>query len=197
MSYSPILIAHIFGGPTADDLRRLGMWLTVEEPQSAKRTGPGCKHGLQVSKAEFWNEVRKSERSVVSLPWVPLSGGLLSRGIQDAGMKQQKREKHVRRIGCITQQNGKYLLIGKKDPDGVEIVSSEDLFPHIGHRVQVKEFWARGSSGNNSGDGSTSVSGTDDINKVPQDAIKRDITVTEVKMISDHCDTSSDANAGK
>jgi ATP-dependent helicase/nuclease subunit A len=49
---------------TADDLRRLGMWLTVEEPQLRVVLDLAVNTVLQVSKASFWDEARKSEHSV-------------------------------------------------------------------------------------------------------------------------------------
>ena len=49
---------------TADDLRRLGMWLTVEEPQLRPVLDLAVNTVLQVSKADFWDEAKKSDRSV-------------------------------------------------------------------------------------------------------------------------------------
>jgi len=49
---------------TSDDLRRLGMWLTVEEPQLRQVLDIAMNTVLQVSKADFWDEAKKSDRSV-------------------------------------------------------------------------------------------------------------------------------------
>jgi ATP-dependent exoDNAse (exonuclease V) beta subunit len=49
---------------TSDDLRRLGMWLTVEEPRLRPVLDLAVNTALQVSKADFWDEAKKSERSV-------------------------------------------------------------------------------------------------------------------------------------
>ena len=49
---------------TAEDLRRLGMWLTVEEPQLRPVLDLAVNTVLQVSKAEFWDEAKKSDSSV-------------------------------------------------------------------------------------------------------------------------------------
>jgi ATP-dependent helicase/nuclease subunit A len=49
---------------TADDLRRLGVWLTVEEPQLRPVLDLAVSTVLQVSKADFWDEAKKSDRSV-------------------------------------------------------------------------------------------------------------------------------------
>jgi ATP-dependent exoDNAse (exonuclease V) beta subunit len=49
---------------TADDLRRLGMWLTVEEPALRDVLEIAVSTVLQVSKAEFWDDAKKSDHSV-------------------------------------------------------------------------------------------------------------------------------------
>ena len=49
---------------TADDLRRLGMWLTVEEPQLRDVLDLAVNTVIQVSKADFWDEAKKSDCSV-------------------------------------------------------------------------------------------------------------------------------------
>jgi ATP-dependent helicase/nuclease subunit A len=49
---------------TSEDLRRLGMWLTVEEPQLRDVLDLAVNTVLQVSKADFWDQAKKSDRSV-------------------------------------------------------------------------------------------------------------------------------------
>lgn len=49
---------------TSEDLRRLGMWLTVEEPQLRDVLEVAVNTVLQVSKASFWDKAKKSDRSV-------------------------------------------------------------------------------------------------------------------------------------
>jgi ATP-dependent helicase/nuclease subunit A len=49
---------------TADDLHRLGMWLTVEEPPLRDVLEFAVSTVLQVSKAEFWDDAMKSDHSV-------------------------------------------------------------------------------------------------------------------------------------
>jgi len=50
--------------PTSDDLRRLGMWLTVEEPELRNVLDLAVSTVLQVSQANFWGEAKKSHRCV-------------------------------------------------------------------------------------------------------------------------------------
>ena len=49
---------------TAADLRRLGMWLTVEEPELRAVLDLAVTTVLQVAKAGFWTDAKKSEHSV-------------------------------------------------------------------------------------------------------------------------------------
>ena len=60
------LLEHAMGQKQAssDDLRRLGMWLTVEQPQLRPVLDLAVNTVLQVSKAEFWNDAKNSECSV-------------------------------------------------------------------------------------------------------------------------------------
>jgi hypothetical protein len=39
--------------------------------------------------------------------------------------------------GCISSKDGKFYLATKKHPEGVQIMSSDDLSKHVGHTVTV------------------------------------------------------------
>ena len=61
-----------------------------------------------------------------------------SGGSSDSSMKHDKMEgKSMSMIGCIGEKDGKYMIMNKKHPDGVQLMSSEDLGPHVGHKVKV------------------------------------------------------------
>jgi ATP-dependent exoDNAse (exonuclease V) beta subunit len=49
---------------TAEDLQRLGMWLTVEQPQSSQVLELAVKTVLFVSKSDFWDKAKRSDCSV-------------------------------------------------------------------------------------------------------------------------------------
>ena len=49
---------------TCDDLRRLGLWLTVENPELRDVLDLAVSTVLHVSKADFWNQAKESNRSV-------------------------------------------------------------------------------------------------------------------------------------
>jgi hypothetical protein len=45
--------------------------------------------------------------------------------------------KSMSMTGCIAEKDGKYMLQTKKHPDGIQLMSSQDLKPHVGHTVTV------------------------------------------------------------
>jgi hypothetical protein len=51
--------------------------------------------------------------------------------------------------GCVQSQGSGYALVDKKHPNGVQLLTSEDLSAHVGHKVQVKGTWeAAGNTAN-------------------------------------------------
>lgn len=86
------------------------------------------------------------------------------------GTKQSdsmKSGKTMSWVGCIAEKDGKYMLQTAKHPDGVELDSTEDLKPHVGHKVKIM-----GSMENS-------------------DASMKMVKVSSMKMISDTCDMSN------
>jgi hypothetical protein len=53
-------------------------------------------------------------------------------------MKSEKMAmKKMTIVGCISEKDGKYLLTNKEHPGGIELTSSDDLKPHVGHQVKI------------------------------------------------------------
>jgi len=48
--------------------------------------------------------------------------------------------------GCVQSQGSGYALVDKKHPNGVQLLTSEDLSAHVGHKVQVKGTWEAASN---------------------------------------------------
>jgi hypothetical protein len=93
--------------------------------------------------------------------------------------------------GCIAEKDGKYMMMNKEHPDGVQLMSSEDLKPHVGHKVHVKGMMMH----NMSGDSMKSDDAMKKDNTMSKDDnMKHDgmgmmaMKVTEMKMESEHCD---------
>jgi hypothetical protein len=66
-------------------------------------------------------------------------------------------------IGCVAEKDGKYMMMNKANPNGVQMMTSEDMKAHVGHKMKM--------TGTMSGD-------------------KMSMTVTSMKMISTTCGTS-------
>ena len=53
--------------------------------------------------------------------------------------------KKAKMTGCVQSQGSGYALVDKKHPNGVQLLTSEDLSAHVGHKVEVKGTWEAGS----------------------------------------------------
>ncbi len=97
----------------------------------------------------------------------------------DSSMKKSdSMGKKMTMTGCVSEKDGKYMLMDKKHPDGIELMSSEDLKPHVGHKVSVTGMMEGDSMGKDN---------------MSHDGMKKDnmamsgFKVTSMKMVSDHC----------
>ncbi len=56
----------------------------------------------------------------------------------DSSMKKDHMAgKKMSMTGCIAEKDGKYTMMNKEHPNGVQLMSSEVLKPHVGHKVKV------------------------------------------------------------
>jgi len=92
----------------------------------------------------------------------------------DSSMKKSdSMGKQMTMTGCVSEKDGKYMLTDKKHPNGVELMSPEDLKPHVGHKV--------------------SVTGMMDDNSMSDDSMSNHnmamsgFKVNSMKMVSDRC----------
>jgi hypothetical protein len=94
----------------------------------------------------------------------------------DSSMKKSdSMGKKMTMTGCISEKDGKYMLTDKKHPDGVELMSSEDLKPHVGHKVTVTGMMEGNSMAKDSMGMSKDSMGM------------ASFKVTSMKMVSDKC----------
>ena len=107
----------------------------------------------------------------------------------DSSMKKSDAMgKQMTITGCIAEKDGKYMLKNKKHPDGVELMSSDDLKPHVGHKVSVTGMMQ----------GDSAMSG----DNMSKDGMSKDsmamsgFKVTSMKMVSENC-TMPDAMMNK
>ncbi len=117
----------------------------------------------------------------------------------DSSMKHDDMTgKSMSMSGCIGEKDGKYMMMDKKHPDGVQLMSSEDLKPHVGHKVKVTGTMEKTDSMSNDSKSNDSKSNdtmkSDDKMKI--DSMSHDsmtmmaMKVSSVKMESKKCDIS-------
>jgi len=51
--------------------------------------------------------------------------------------KDTKGGKMMSMTGCISEKDGKYMMMNKEHPDGVMLMTSENMKPHVGHKMKV------------------------------------------------------------
>jgi hypothetical protein len=102
----------------------------------------------------------------------------------DSMKKGQPSGKKRSMTGCIAEKDGKYMMTNQKHPDGVQLMTSEDLKPHVGHTVKVT-----GMMESMSGDSMKSddkMAGGDNM-KHDNMAMMGTMKVSSMKMVSAHC----------
>jgi hypothetical protein len=91
----------------------------------------------------------------------------------DSSMKKSDSMSQMTMSGCVSEKDGTYMLTDKKHPNGVGLMSSEDLKPHVGHKVSVTGMMEGNSmSGDSTSKGNMAMSG---------------FKVNSMKMVSDRC----------
>ncbi len=83
--------------------------------------------------------------------------------------------KTMNAVGCIAEKGGRYMLMNKQHPDGMMLMGSEDMKPHVGHKVKLtgmmeKDSMMKGDMNSNDSMGMMAMK------------------VTSMKMMFDHCD---------
>jgi hypothetical protein len=84
----------------------------------------------------------------------------------NGAMQSQDSAKAARSwTGCISSKDGKFYLATKKHPEGVQIMSDDDLSKHVGHTVTVMGTMQKSSDA----------------------SMPAMLTVTSMKMVSESC----------
>ena len=112
----------------------------------------------------------------------------------DSSMKHDNMSgKSMSMTGCIGEKDGKYMMMDKKHPDGVQLMSSEDLKPHVGHKVKVTGTMEKMDSMSNDSKSNDSMKSDDKMKSGSmshEDMGMTAMKVTSMKMESDKCDMS-------
>lgn len=92
--------------------------------------------------------------------------------------------------GCISENDGKYMLMSKDRPSGIELTSAQDLKPHVGHTVTLTgSMQDSANTANPANQGLVPSSKERDANKTTT------LQVNSLKMVSTTCSTgNSDAS---
>jgi hypothetical protein len=98
--------------------------------------------------------------------------------------------KKAKMTGCISSQGGSYYLVDKKHPNGVQLLSNEDLSAHVGHKVEVKGNWESASASSASSPSSSASSST------PSSSASSTSPSTSASASGSTSDASNPASAG-
>jgi hypothetical protein len=112
----------------------------------------------------------------------------------DSSMKKSdSMGKQMTMTGCVAEKDGNYVLKNKKHPDGVELMSSDDLKPHVGHKVSVTGMM----QGDSAMAGDKMSRDNMSKNSMAKDGMAMSgFKVTSMKMVSENC-TMPDAMMNK
>lgn len=110
-------------------------------------------------------------------------------GSSNSATKQdQMAGKKMSMTGCISEKDGNYMMMDAKHPNGVHLMSTEDLKPHVGHKVKVTGMMEKMDS-MPAGDSMKSGDGMSKDDKMKHDEMgMMGMKVSSMKMISEHCD---------
>jgi sensor histidine kinase regulating citrate/malate metabolism len=112
----------------------------------------------------------------------------------DSSMKKDHMSgKSMSMTGCIAEKDGKYMMMSKEHPDGVQLMSSEDMKAHVGHKMKVTGTMSKMDA--MSGDAMKSDDNMSGDDKMKHDDMsKMGMKVSSMKMMSDQCDMSKMMN---
>jgi hypothetical protein len=102
----------------------------------------------------------------------------------------QKMGKKMTITGCISEKDGRYMLMSIQHPDGMELLTSENLKPHVGHKVKVTGIKQTESSMN--GGSNMAEASRPDAAKSPTMNAGSKMSMTSMKMVAESCASSMD-----
>jgi len=114
----------------------------------------------------------------------------VSANAQDANTSSHTTKTHKMRskrasiTGCVMEKDGKYMMMNKRHPEGVHLMSEEDLKPHVGHKMTMMGKMEKMDMGSMSGD----LMKSDDKTMKHGSMGMMDMKVSSMKMISEKCD---------
>ena len=122
LALSAMLVAAMAMGAAAQSGSSAGTGSTSSGSTGSTSTGP--------------------DQSTASSPSSSQTGSMGTSASSD--MKDHSGKK-AKMTGCVQKEGSGYALVDKKHPNGVQLLTSEDLSAHVGHKVEVKGMWEAGS----------------------------------------------------
>ena len=101
----------------------------------------------------------------------------------DSSAQNGMSGKKMSMTGCVSEKDGKYMLMTKKHPDGIQLMNSDDLKPHVGHEIMVMGTMQKMDA---SGGSNSSMSSGDQKGKGMMQ-----MNVSSMKMVSETCSMMS------
>lgn len=105
----------------------------------------------------------------------------------DSSMKKSDAMSKMTTItGCVAEKDGHYTIADKNHPGGVMLMGSENMKPHVGHKMSVTGTMEHMS---NMGKMSHSAMSDDSKSNMSKDNMgTMGLKITSMKMISSHCE---------
>ena len=113
-------------------------------------------------------------------------------GTGDSQMKQDNMSsgmaKPMTTTGCISEKDGKYMLTNAAHPKGMELMSSEDMKPHVGQKMKITGMME------NSAAASSNMKSDDNMghDTMSHGNMGMAMKVTSMKMVSGTCASAMD-----
>ena len=124
------------------------------------------------------------------------TGDVKGGGSQGSGGKTSSGQT-MSMTGCITEREGKYVMMSADHPTGVELMSKQDLKPHVGHTVTVMGMMNTANSSTGAGkQRANGTSGAGSAGAGSGDTGMMPMQVTSLKMVSKTCNAGSTGTSG-
>lgn len=104
---------------------------------------------------------------------------------------QQGEKKEVTLRGCVEQAGSEYMLKTDKKKN-VELITSEDLKPHVGHTVKVMGSWDTAADKSEAAGGAHEGTGGHQ-ESAEHKGKEHHFKVSSLEMVSEQCTTQSPA----
>jgi hypothetical protein len=129
------------------------------------------------------------KRALLTVTYLVAFGLVSASSAQSTGASNQSSSQHTKKevtlSGCV-QQMGDEFMLQTSQKKNVELETTEDLKPHVGHTVKVTGDWDKAADKNDAHAGS-STTGAHNEAAEHQGAKEHHFKVSKIAMVSDTC----------